>query len=228
MNSISIKNIIKSDEQLNILDDLSIDFQQGKIHGIISKCANDKHTLLQSITGFTFIDSGEIYVEEKLIENNDDYHNKLGVAMQKQGFIYNLSGYKNLRFLANINNNISDEQIKQALIQVGLDPCSKKWFYRYTSSMKKRLCIAQAIMENQKIIIIEEPFCELNYEELELIKLLLLKLKNENKTILLASSELKNIEMICDSICEIKNGKVSLIYKKYLDNQTTMRVINDE
>lgn len=206
--SISIKNVTKKFRDTTVLDNVSLDFTQGQIHGIIGRNGSGKSVLLKSICGLLPLTSGTIEVEGQIIGKDIDVPNNIGIIINTPGFLPNYSGYQNLRFLSSIKGNIKKEQLIQTLILVGLDPYSKKHVGKYSLGMRQRLGIAQAIMENPNILILDEPMNGLDYKGIEDMRNLFRSLKAEGKTILLTSHHAEDIELLCDDVAELENGKL--------------------
>lgn len=206
MNIIQIIGLSKKFKDTIVLDDISISFEKGKIHGIIGRNGSGKTMLFKALCGFVPINSGEIYIDSKLIKKDSDIPKNIGVIIETPGFIPNLSGFKNLKYLAKIKNVINDDDIKKSMEIVSLDPNSKKWVSKYSLGMRQRLGIAQAIMENPDILILDEPFNGLDNDGVSQMRELFLTLKNEGKTILLASHNREDIEVLCDTVIEMDKG----------------------
>jgi len=208
---IYVKNVYKVFGDHQVLDNISIAFEKSKIHGLIGRNGSGKTMLLKCICGFVPITSGNIIVNGKRIGKDIDVPNDVGIIIESPGFLPNYSGYKNLRFLASINNNISREKIKASIKRVGLDSDSKKWVGKYSLGMRQRLGIAQAIMENPSILILDEPMNGIDKQGIKDMHELLLQLKEEGKTIILASHNSEDINTLCDTVCEMDSGKLDII-----------------
>ena len=146
---VKILNLTKKFEEETVLDDVTISFERGKIHGIIGRNGSGKTMMLKMICGFIPPSSGEIYVNNKIIGKDTDIPDNLGAIIESPGFLPNYDGFHNLKFLAAIRGKISDEQVREAIKTVGLDPDSKKHVGKYSLGMRQRLGIAQVIMEDQ-------------------------------------------------------------------------------
>jgi ABC-2 type transport system ATP-binding protein len=131
---------------------------------------------------------------------------RLGAIIENPGFLYNYSGYKNLKFLAGIKNTIGKQQIREAIEMVGLDPDSRKHVGKYSLGMKHRLGLAQAIMENPDILLLDEPMNGLDKTGVEEMRVLFKKLADSGKTIIMANHSAEDIEMLCDTVCEMDLG----------------------
>ena len=142
----------------------------------------------------------------KVIGKDTDMAEDIGAIIETPGFLANYNAFKNLKFLASLTNKIDDGEIRRTIGMVGLDPYSKKKVGTFSMGMRQRLGIAQAIMEHPKILILDEPFNGLDKKGVEEMRQLLLKQKEEGKTILLASHSAEDIEILCDEVFEMEMG----------------------
>lgn len=204
--SIIIKNAVKDFKETRALDDVSLEFEQGKIHGIIGRNGSGKTVLMKAICGFVPLTSGEIYVNGLQIGKDIDIPRDVGIIIEAPGFLPNYSGFKNLEFLASIKRTINKSMIKDVIRRVGLDPESPKWVSKYSLGMRQRLGIAQAIMENPSILILDEPMNGLDNRGVQEIRTLLMNLRDEGKTILIASHSTEDISILCDTVHELDGG----------------------
>ncbi len=205
---ISVKEVTKRFKETKALDCVSVEFAKGKIHGIVGRNGSGKTVLFKCICGLMHPSSGEIQVDGKRIGKDIDMIDNVGVIIEAPGFLPNYSGYKNLSFLANIRHKIGKEEICNAMHTVGLDPDSKKHVGKYSLGMRQRLGIAQAIMEDPDILILDEPMNGLDNQGVDDIRAILLNLKAQGKTILLASHNREDIKVLCDTVYEMDNGKI--------------------
>lgn len=205
---ISVKEVTKSFKDAKALDCVSVEFTKGKIYGIIGRNGSGKTVLFKCICGLMHPSSGEILVDGKRIGKDVDMIDNAGVIIEAPGFLSNYSGYKNLSFLANIRHKIGKEEIRSAMHTVGLDPDSKKHVGKYSLGMRQRLGLAQAIMEEPQILILDEPMNGLDNQGVKDIRAILLNLKAQGKTILLASHNKEDINVLCDTVYEMDNGKI--------------------
>lgn len=208
---ISINNVCKAFKKNRVLNNVSITFEKNKIHGLVGRNGSGKTMLLKCICGFVPVTSGEIIVNGKSIGKDTDVPDDLGIIIETPGFLPNYSGYKNLEFLASIKKHISKKEIINAIHRVGLDPESKKHVGKYSLGMRQRLGIAQAIMEHPSILILDEPMNGLDKHGVNDVRDLLMQLRNEGHTILLASHNAQDIDMLCDTVCEMDAGKLTIM-----------------
>ena len=207
-NAVVLRNVSKSFKKEKVLKNITHSFEQGKIHGIMGFNGSGKTVMFKCICGFLRLDEGEILVDGKKIGKETESPEDLGVIIESPGFLPGYSGYQNLSFLAGIRGKIHKKEIRQVLKRVGLDPDSKKHVGKYSMGMRQRLGIAQAIMEEPHLLILDEPMNGLDNHGVKEVRELLLKLKEEGKTILLASHNREDISVLCDTVAEIDKGKI--------------------
>lgn len=204
---IQVNDIVLRFKKDILLDHVSYQCEQGKIHGIVGRNGSGKTLLMKCICGFIRPNEGHIYVRDKEIGKDIDFTPDTGIIIETPGFIPYYSGYRNLKVLAAINNRISRKDIENAMYQVGLDPTMKKRVATYSLGMRQRLGIAQAIMEDSSLIILDEPFNGLDKHGVEEMREYFLSLKKKGKTILLTSHNTEDIEYLCDTVVEMDHGK---------------------
>ena len=204
---IQVNDIVLRFKKDILLDHVSYQCEHGKIHGIVGRNGSGKTLLMKCICGFIRPNEGHIYVRDKEIGKDIDFTPDTGIIIETPGFIPYYSGYRNLKVLAAINNRISRKDIENAMYQVGLDPTMKKRVATYSLGMRQRLGIAQAIMEDPSLIILDEPFNGLDKHGVEKMREYFLSLKKKGKTILLTSHNTEDIEYLCDTVVEMDHGK---------------------
>lgn len=203
---IEVQNVVKRFRDQVVLKNVSISFEKGKIHGIVGRNGSGKTVLFKCICGLMHPEEGVILVNGKRVGRDVDMPEDIGAIIEAPGFLPNYSGYKNLRFLANIRRKIGKEEILNVLKTVGLDPESRKHVGKYSLGMRQRLGIAQAIMEDPEILILDEPMNGLDNAGVQDIRALLLELKAQGKTILLASHNHEDIAALCDTVHKMDGG----------------------
>ena len=203
---IEVQNVVKRFRDQVVLKNVLISFEKGKIHGIVGRNGSGKTVLFKCICGLMHPEEGVILVNGKRVGRDVDMPEDIGAIIEAPGFLPNYSGYKNLRFLANIRRKIGKEEILNVLKTVGLDPESRKHVGKYSLGMRQRLGIAQAIMEDPEILILGEPMNGLDNAGVQDIRALLLELKAQGKTILLASHNHEDIAALCDTVHEMDGG----------------------
>ncbi|BDC00628.1 TPA: ABC transporter ATP-binding protein [Clostridium perfringens] len=205
---VEICNLTKDINGTKVLNKVNLQLESGKAYGIVGRNGSGKSMLFKAICGLINTTEGSITVFDKDIKNGS-FPDDIGMIIENPGFLPQYSAFKNLKILASINNKISDERIKETIALVGLDPKNKKSVKKFSLGMKQRLGIAQAIMEDPKLLILDEPMNGLDSDGVEQIRKLLLKLKANSVTILLASHNSDDINKICDYVYYIENGVLS-------------------
>lgn len=211
MNAISVKNLTKKFKEAVVLNDVSVDFETGKVHGLIGRNGSGKTMLMKCICGIVPPTSGEIYVNEQRIGKDTDIPKNVGVIIETPGFIPNYSAYNNLKFLAILNKKIGKTEIRNAISSVGLNPDDKKHVGKFSLGMRQRLGLAQAIMEDPDLFILDEPMNGLDKDGVKDMRQYLLDLKAKGKTILIASHSAEDIDILCDTVCEMDKGHLEQI-----------------
>lgn len=201
---ITIENLSKGFKNKEVLKDINLKIYENSITGIIGRNGSGKTVLLKIISGLYFQDNGSIIYNEKYSLNND-----YGILIDS-GFLDNETGYENLKTLALLRNKISDSDIIDIIKWVGLNPFDKTKYKNYSTGMKQKLRIAQALMENPKVLILDEPFNGLDQKSVDYFRNELIKLKNEGVTIILTSHYKEDIEKLCDKVYEMNEGIMKL------------------
>ncbi len=210
-NTIEINNLTKKFKDVTVLNNISVSFEKGKIHGLIGRNGSGKTMLMKCICGIVPPTSGEIKVHGKRIGKGTDIPQNIGVIIENPGFLPGYSAYNNLKFLAVIKNKIGKNEIREAIKSVGLNPDDKKKVGKFSLGMRQRLGLAQAIMENPELLILDEPMNGLDKEGVADMRQYLLDLKAQGKTILIASHSAEDIDVLCDTVSEMDKGVLSAI-----------------
>lgn len=210
---IEVKNVSKSFKGIPVLNDINITCRSGKIYGIIGYNGSGKTVLFKCICGFLHADSGEISVNGRVMGKEMDMLEHAGIIIEEPGYIRNLSGYRNLEYLYRITHKRDPAVIHSIMLKVGLDPQSRKKVCHYSLGMRQRLAIAQATMEDQAILILDEPMNGLDKEGVAEMRKFFLEQKERGKLILLASHNKDDIELLCDEVYEMNHGILAMYSK---------------
>jgi len=212
MNSaISVQDVYKKFGEETVLTGVSHDFEEGRIHGIVGNNGSGKTVLMKCICGFLLPDKGKILVNYRQVGKDMDFPENIGLIIETPGFLPNLSGLKNLQILASLKRKIGTGTIKETIRRVGLDPDMKKSVGKYSLGMRQRLGIAQAIMENPSILILDEPFNGLDKSGVKDMRELIKELREQGKTIILASHNQIDIDELCDTVCVMDAGVLTVV-----------------
>lgn len=203
---VDVKNVSLTIGKNEILKSVNVSFEKGEIHGLIGRNGSGKTMLMKCICGFIKPTQGAVTVNGRRVGTDCDFPDSVGIIIETPGFIPYYSGYKNLKLLADLNKKIGKEQVKDAMRHVGLDPELKRHVRKYSLGMRQRLGLAQAIMENPDMLILDEPMNGLDKEGVADMRKYLLDLKEQGKTIIIASHSAEDISVLCDTVCEMDKG----------------------
>ncbi|WP_347993818.1 ATP-binding cassette domain-containing protein [uncultured Eubacterium sp.] len=202
---ILVEHVYKAFGKEKVLEDVNMKIAPGHIYGVVGNNGSGKTVLMKCICGFLKPDSGSIYVNEQRVGKDCDFPESVGIIIETPGFLPNTTGYGNLKILAGLKGKIGKKEIRETLERVGLDPDMKKNVSKYSLGMRQRLGIAQAIMENPDVLILDEPFNGLDKAGVIQMRNLLKELKNRGKAIMLASHNAADIDELCDEVHEMED-----------------------
>lgn len=206
MEKIIIQHVSKRFKSLLALNDVSVSFETGKIYGLIGRNGSGKTMLMRIICGLAAPTEGTVIVNGKKLGIDIDVPESIGAIIESPGFLPNKTGYENLKYLASLREKPDREKIEKTIQKCGLDPHSKKIVGKYSLGMKQRLGIAQAIMDDPDILILDEPMNGLDNQGVEDVKKLLKEMRSAGKTIVIASHHMEDIAELCDTVYTMENG----------------------
>ena len=209
--AISVQHVTKRFGEETVLTDVSHEFEEGRIHGIVGNNGSGKTVLMKCICGFLIPTKGKIFVHGRQVGKDCDFPEDIGIIIETPGFLPGLTGMKNLQVLASLKRRIGDDAIKETIQRVGLNPGMKKPVGKYSLGMRQRLGIAQAIMENPSLLILDEPLNGLDKQGVKDMRELIKGLREQGKTILLASHNQGDIDELCDTVCEMDAGVLMVV-----------------
>lgn len=210
-NAIELHGLKKVFGQDTVLKGVDRDFERGKIHGVVGNNGSGKTVMFKCICGFLQPTEGYVLVDGKRIGRDVDFPEDIGLIIETPGFLPQLSGIRNLEILASLKRKISLRQAADAMRRVGLDPISPKPVGKYSLGMRQRLGIAQAIMEEPSLLILDEPLNGLDKHGVAEMRELFRSLAVDGRTILLASHNAADIEALCDTVCEMDAGVMTML-----------------
>ena len=205
---LEIENLTKTFGTQTVISDISMTLVSGKIYGLVGRNGSGKTVLMKMILGFIKPTSGTIKVNGKQVGKEIDIPDDVGAIIETPGFLPEYSAFQNLKLMAMIRGKITNERIRETIKLVGLDPDSKKHVGKYSLGMRQRLGIAQAIMEDPQILLLDEPLNGLDNEGVEEMRNVLLKQKEQGKLIIIASHSKEDIDILCDEIFRFDHGKI--------------------
>lgn len=206
---VRLEDYCKSFKSAEVLKNINLTLERGKVIGLKGKNGSGKTMLMRAISGLILPTSGKVYINDKELGRHISFPPSIGILIENPSFISNYTGFKNLKILASIQNRISDDEIRDAIRKVGLDPDDKRTFKKYSLGMKQRLGIAAAIMERPDIVILDEPINALDEAGAGLIKGLLDELKANGSLIIIACHDTEELNYLSDEIYEIYDGEIT-------------------
>ena len=206
---VRLEDYCKSFKSAEVLKNINLTLESGKVIGLKGKNGSGKTMLMRAISGLILPTSGKVYINDKELGRQISFPPSIGILIENPSFISNYTGFKNLMILASIQNRISDDEIRDAIRKVGLDPDDKRTFKKYSLGMKQRLGIAAAIMERPDIVILDEPINALDEAGAGLIKGLLDELKANGSLIIIACHDTEELNYLSDEIYEIYDGEIT-------------------
>ena len=209
-NQIEIKQLSVVLKRRKILSDITISFAGPGIYGIVGPNGTGKSVLLKTILGFIRPQQGTVAINQVVIDPRRPFPAKIGAVIEHPGFIEDMSGYDNLMALGRIRSQLSHDEVVNVLKRVGL-AADKKPVASYSLGMIQRLGIAQAIMEDQEFIVLDEPTNALDREGIVFLTELLKELRDQGKLVLIATHDLMWLQSLADQIFELSNGKLQQV-----------------
>lgn len=203
---IFVENVTKAFGGQEVLKTVCVKFEMGKIYGIVGRNGSGKTVLLKCICGLLYPSTGTVTVGGKVVGKDVDYPENVGFIIETSGFLPRYSGLKNLKYLASVRGKVKEDEIRKYMELVGLNPDDKKHVGNYSLGMRQRLGIAQALMENPDILILDEPMNALDNNGVEEMRTILLKMKEQGKLIIIASHVRDDIDILCDEVYGIDAG----------------------
>ena len=205
---IIINNVNKTIKGIEILKNVSLEMKSGKIYGLQGVNGSGKTMLMRAICGLIRTDNGEIKINDKIIGKDLEFPESVGVLIEKPGLIDNYTAMQNLKLLADIRKKTTDQELREFLIKLKLDPDDKRKVKKFSLGMRQKVGIAQAFIDNPDLLILDEPFNALDSEAVDILKTLLKEYINEDRIILLSCHSREILEEVCDEIFKMEEGKI--------------------
>ena len=205
MTLIELKDVNKSYKGIILFENLNFSIESGKIYGLIGPNGSGKSVLFKLMCGFVFPDQGRVIVRGDELQRKNRFPEDFGIIIDRPGYLANKTGFENLKYLSMIQNRITDKHIREAMVAVGLNSEAPQKVKDYSLGMKQKLALAQAIMEDQDVLLLDEPFNALDIDSVAKIRDLLLVMKEQGKTIVLTSHNQDDIDILSDHVFRIRN-----------------------
>ena len=203
---VEIKNYCKSIKSRLILNNVSYNFEYGKIYGIYGHNGSGKTMLLRAIAGLLVPDSGSVAIDGKVLHKDMSFPPSIGIVIENMNLLPQYNAFDNLKILGKIKKTATDEDIKTALERVGLKSDLK--VKKFSLGMKQRLNIAQAVFEKQKIILLDEPTNALDNDGVQLIYKLLKEEKERGALVVITTHHKEDLEEVCDVVLKMTEGEL--------------------
>ena len=206
---IIVDHVSKSFQGTKVLNDVSVSFERGKIHGIVGRNGSGKTVLIKTICGFMKPDTGKVIVDGKVVGKDMDFPQNIGAIIEAPGFLPTQSAYKNLMYLASLRGIIGKKEVRYAIDLVGLNSDDKKPVGKYSLGMKQRLGIAMALLGKPQLLILDEPTNGLDPAGIQEIRELIKGLPaTHNMTVIVSSHLLSEVEQMADMVGIIHHGEM--------------------
>lgn len=203
---VEIKNYCKSIKSRPILNNVSYNFEYGKIYGIYGHNGSGKTMLLRAIAGLLVPDSGSVVIDGKVLHKDMSFPPSIGIVIENMNLLPQYNAFDNLKILGKIKKTATDEDIKTALERVGFKSDLK--VKKFSLGMKQRLNIAQAVFEKQKIILLDEPTNALDNDGVQLIYKLLKEEKERGALVVITTHHKEDLEEVCDVVLKMTEGEL--------------------
>lgn len=208
MIKLEVKNYSKTIKGKVILEDINLQLESGRVYGFFGRNGSGKTMLFRAITTLIYPSSGDVLINGKSIINDKYDLSNIGLLLEEPGFYPYLNGVENLSMLYEINNKRDIPYIKEVMKSVGLTDCETKKYKEYSLGMRQKLRLAQAIMEKQELVILDEPTNGLDEASVSLVHDIIENLKKDNRLVLIASHNKDDLRLLCDKIFKLENGKI--------------------
>lgn len=211
---LELKNVSKTFGTNEIIKDVNLSMSSGKIYGFIGRNGSGKSVLLKIICGFYSPTTGTILLDNDNYIEKNSFPKNTRALIEKPNFLPDLTGFENLKLLASIQNKIGIKEINETLEKLNLSKEKDKKYSKYSLGTKQKLGIAQVLMENPNLIILDEPFNGVESETVDKIRKLLVEEKKKDKIIIIASHIKEDIELLSDIVYKVDNGIVKKVSKE--------------
>jgi ABC-2 type transport system ATP-binding protein len=209
MATVVLENVTKIIKGSTVLSNISLSLECGKAYGFYGHNGSGKSMLFRTIAGLIRPTSGKVVVFDKEIGKDSSFPENMGLIIETVGFWPYYTGFENLKTLAAIRHVISNEEIKETIKRVGLDPNDKRPYSKYSLGMKQRLGIAQALMEKPKLLLLDEPTNALDDEGIKLFRQLICEEIEKSTTVLISSHNKEELSILCSSFFKMSAGLIS-------------------
>ena len=205
---IRLKCVTKKIKQDILLDNISLEFQGGKVYGLQGKNGSGKTMLMRAICGLITLSDGEINIDGEILHKDISFPRSIGALLENPSFLNGYTGLENLKLLADIQGGIEEKELRDCLTKVGLDADDKRIYRKYSLGMKQKLGIAAAIMGSPDIVILDEPINAIDEAGIEKVRQILKGLKESGSVIIVACHDKEELELLSDEVIKISKGRI--------------------
>ncbi len=205
---IKLDKIEKNIKGNPILNQVSFEFESGKVYGIYGRNGSGKTMLMRAILGLIHCDSGSVKINNSIVGKDIDFPDSVGAMIENPGFFPYATGYENLKMLADIKGIIGENEIRDVIHRVGLDDKEKRVVAKYSLGMKQRLAIAQAIMEKPELLVLDEPTNALDEDGVNLFRQIIQHEVERDALVIIASHNKEDIDILSDIKIKMEAGKI--------------------
>ncbi len=205
---ICINNVTKKIKHREVLRNINLNLESGNIYGFKGVNGSGKTMLMRLICGLILPTEGEVLIDNKMLGKDISFPESVGLLLEYPSFVNGYTGFKNLKMIASLKNKATDEDIKNAMTKVGLDPNDTRKFKSYSLGMKQKLGIACAIMENPELLILDEPFNALDEKSVENVKKIIKEYKSDDRIIILSCHDKEELNELSNEIIDIYEGEI--------------------
>ncbi|MBR5339845.1 MAG: ATP-binding cassette domain-containing protein [Lachnospiraceae bacterium] len=204
-----LTDVCKEIRKKTILSHISLELTSGNVYAFVGENGSGKTMLFRAISGLMDLTSGTVTLDGKELHKDFEVLPNLGLTIENAGLYPELTGMENLRLLAKLNKKIGDEEIREAIERVGLDPKDRRSFRKYSLGMKQRIVVAQAIMEKPDILLLDEPTNALDEDGVDLVRKIILEEKERGALVLIADHNPEDVRLLADKVYRISRGVVT-------------------
>jgi ABC-2 type transport system ATP-binding protein len=208
MAKVKVENYVKVIKGAEILKNINLELEGGRIYGFKGTNGSGKTMLMRAVSGLILPTKGHVYIDGRELGKDMSFPPSIGVLIENPAFINHHTGKDNLKMIASIQGKVSDEEIEETLVKVGLEPKDKRTYRKYSLGMKQRLGIAAAIMGKPDIVILDEPMNALDEAAVKMVHDILDDLKASGSLVIIACHDAHELEMLADEIYYIRDGKI--------------------
>lgn len=205
---IRLSHVTKKIKKEILLDDISIEFQGGRVYGLQGKNGSGKTMLMRAICGLITLSDGEIDIDGEILHKDISFPRSVGALLENPSFLNGYTGLKNLQLLADIQGKVKEKELKESLRKVGLDADDKRVYRKYSLGMKQKLGIAAAVMGSPDLVILDEPINAIDGAGVEKVRKILGELKDKGSLIIVACHDSEELTLLSDEIIKISKGRI--------------------